>query len=501
MASLGGFLQGLGLAYGNSLIQGQNFEEQQARTSFMKSEAMMQGLQAQQMQQKVKTEKELGDFISSELKLKGADATLPQNQAQMFTKAAGLAAASGDFASMTEMNSLAHSSQQQARDEAAYAAQQQARAKEDLGSSAQAYANNPTAEGANDLARKAIAAGQNPATIPLPGTPAFAAWANNQQLAGMDSKDRANFVQKAADLKAKREEQWQIHADNVALRRESMAQNAALREQMIGLRRDEAASRAPSHVDIGGATYQWDPSGQVKGERLASDGRYVKLGAKITATQENNTVALGGAAAEAARNLRQMSGFSVGTANSPFTHLGDASFTDALAKTGTQALTPEQVQMFQTSSAGLGLELARVATLGAGRGANQSVINEMQKLTTPTSGDTNLTMAYKLSTAAQIALTRMESSPKPSNADAAAKWDETKSYLQSIPTPEKIQRIAGTKGGQALAKINQTYNDLQGKIDKMSDEGLPGSGDLGSGHSAPPLPSDISTLVNKYGSQ
>jgi hypothetical protein len=497
MANFGGFLQGLGLAYGNSLIAGQNFQEQEARTSLLKSEALMQGIQAQKLQQQVKTEKDLGDFISSQMQLEGADAALPQNQAKMFTKAAGLAAASGDFASMTEMNSLAHSSQQQAREEATYAAQQQAKAKEDLGSAAQSYAENPTAEGANDLARKAIAAGQNPATIPVAGTPAFKAWANSQQLAGMTSKDRANFVQKAADMKARREEQWAIHADNVALRRESMQQNAALREQMIGLRRDEAGNRAPPHLDIAGATYQWDPNGNVKGERLASDGRYVKLGQKITATQENNVVAIGGAAAEAARNLGQMARFGAGTTQSPFAHMTDKGFTDAIAKSGTNALTPEQVQMFSTSSSGLATELSRVMTLGGGRGANQSVIDEVKNQITPVAGDTQLQAAYKLSTGAQIVLTRMEATPKPSDASVARKWDQTMEELKKFPTPEQVLAAASSKQAEQLRKSQGSYRNLLEKVKDvdLSQEGqgsavagMPGSGTGGGVYNAPPLP-------------
>lgn len=502
MAGIGGFLQGLGLAYGNTLIQGQEFQQQQARTDLMKSQALMQGVQAQRLQQQVQTEKDLGGFIKSQMELDGADASLPQNQSRMYTKAAGMAAAMGDFASMSEMTNLAHNATVNAREEATALAQQQAQKREDLAQTANTYGNAPSEEGARELVQKAITAGVNPASIPLTNSPQFKTWANEQALAGMTSKDRANFVQKASDMKARREEQWAIHKDNVDLRRAQMAQTAALREQMIGLRRDEIASRAPQHLDVGGATWQWDPSGGVKGERLASDPRYVKLGQKITATQENNITAIGGAAAEATRNLSQMARFGTGTTQSPFAHMTDKGFVDAIAKSGTNALTPEQVQMFNTSSSGLATELGRVMTLGGGRGANQSVIDEVKAQITPTAGDTQLTAAYKLATGAQIVLTRMEATPRPTDASVARKWDQTVEELSKFPTPEQVLNAAGSKQAQKLGSAQTTYHKLLEKVKDVdmseggSGVGLPGGRDAGAGKaSPPPLPPGWSVTV------
>lgn len=489
--SFGGFLQGLGLQYGRNLMYGQEYEKQKAQTDYTKAAAMIEGLRADQMKQQIQTQKDLADFISSQTKLEGDQAGQPLNQARMFAKASDLALQHGDMSSAKEMMDMSRNASKDAQEQITAAAKQKAQKQDDLGTAAQTYADNPTTEGAREVVRKALDAGVNPATIPLPNTPQWATWINSQKLAGMTAKERADFAEKTADIKARRDQQWQEHKDNVALREATIQQTGAYREAMIGLRKDEIASRAdkaPKTVDVAGATYEYDPQAQVKGDRLASDPRYVKLGQKITATQENNTVALGGAAAEAARNIKQMADFHVGTANSPFQHLGDKTFTDALSRTATNRLTPEQTQMFQASSAGLGLELSRVATIGAGRGANQAVINEMQKLTTPSAGDTNLTMAYKISTAAQIALTRMEATPAPTDQSAANKWNETMSYLRSLPTPDQIQKVAGTKQGHELAQIDQSYAKTMATINQYSTPGLPGSPDSGAGTNAPPLP-------------
>ena len=319
----------------------------------------------------------------------------------------------------------------------------------------------------------------------------------------MDSKAKAEFLQKTADTKARREEQWQIHADNVDLKRASMQQTAQFREMEIGLRRDamaERAQKAPQTIDVGAAKYEYDPDSSVKGERLASDPRYVKLGNKVSTTQENNTVATGKAAANVTRDLNQMARFPTGTASSPFAHITDHDFLTSIEKTGSNALTPEQVQMFGTSAAGLSTELARVLTLGGGRGANQSVINEIKTFTTPTAGDTNLEAAYKMSTAAQMVKTTMDNTPPPSDQSVRKGWDATKASVDSFPTPEQILAAASGKEKKKLAAMTGTYSDLLNKVQDAAasnnTEPPPGGADVGAGTSAPPIPAGWSVKVH-----
>lgn len=483
--ALGGFLQGLGLAYGNSLVVGQEMDQQKAKTSLLQSQATQAQLQTQQLQQQQKTQKDLGGFIASQTALEGADASLPANQAKLYTKAAGLAASQGDFSSAKEMTELAHQATTDAQAQQKQLLEQQAISKEALATAADNYEQNPSRDAGNDLVRKAIAAGQNPADIPLPGTVSFKSWVNSQKLAGMTSKDRATFVQKASEVKDARDQRWQEHQDNVDLRRATLQQTAAYRDSLLDLRRDAIAdrgSRAPQSVDIGGAKYEYDPDSKVGGERLATDPRYVKLGNKTTASQENNIVAIGGAAAESARNLVQMARFPTGTTNSPFAHITDHDFLSSIEKTGSNALTPEQVQMFQTSSSGLSTELSRVMTLGGGRGANQSVINEVKAQITPTSGDTNLEAAYKLSTGAQIVLTRMNATPAPQDQSVKQAWDATKAQLQQFPTPEQVLKASTGPQRKALSSLHSTYNSL---LEQVKD--LPSAGDDNSS-SAPAIP-------------
>jgi hypothetical protein len=486
--AIGGFLQGLGLAYGNSLIQGVNLEQKQAQADLMKQEAAQSQMQSQQMQQEMQTRKSIGAFIQSQTQLEGADAANPLNQAKMYTKAAGLAASQGDLASAQEMSGLARQAQQDGLEQTKALAQQQAQKKEALATAADNLPDNPSQDQVSDLVRKAVDAGVDPLSIPKPGTPALLTWVNQQKLAGMSSTQRAEFVQKTADAKQKRDQQWQEHEDNVGLKRAQMQQTAQFREMEIGLRKDAIADRAekgPQTLDVGSAKYEFDAEGKLKGERLATDPRYVKLGDKTTATQENNIVAIGGAAAESARNLTQMARFPTGTANNPFAHLTDHDFLSSIEKTGGNIVTPEQVQMFQTSSSGLSTELSRVMTLGGGRGANQSVINEVKAQITPNAGDTNLEAAYKLSTGAQIVLTRMNATPAPADQSVRDQWDKTKAQLSAFPTPEQILNGSSGKNKKQLEGLQGSYQQL---LDKVQDTGMPGTPDTGAGTNAPPLP-------------
>jgi len=261
------------------------------------------------------------------------------------------------------------------------------------------------------------------------------------------------------------------------------------------LRKDALADRSakgPQTLDVGNSKYEFDAEGKLKGERLATDPRYVKLGDKVSAQQENTTVATAKAAASVSRDLSQMARFPTGTENSPFMHITDHDFLSSVQKLGNNIATPEQVQMFQTSSAGLSTELARVLTLGAGRGANQSVINEIKTFTTPMAGDTNLEAAYKMATAAQMAKTVIENSPEPNDQSVREGWQKTKSQLDAFPTPEQILNAASGSQRKQLSTMSGTYNQLLNKVQDAvtsnSTEPLPGGSDAGDGNSAPPLP-------------
>jgi hypothetical protein len=69
MAGFGGFIQGLGLAIGNDMIQGQKYDENKADIQLKQAEAQRAQLQQKQMQQQMATQKDIGAFIKSQTDL------------------------------------------------------------------------------------------------------------------------------------------------------------------------------------------------------------------------------------------------------------------------------------------------------------------------------------------------------------------------------------------------------------------------------------------------
>jgi hypothetical protein len=495
--ALGGFLQGLGLAIGNDMIQGQAFQQRQAQADLMKSEAQRAQMQNAQMQQQMKTQQDIGGFIKSQTELEGADAALPMNQDKMYSKAAGLAASLGDLASAKEMTDLSKQATQEGMEQAKQLATQQAVKKEALATTASALPDQPSQGQMADLVRKAVDAGVDPMTIPPPGSPALLKWKNDMTLAGMDSAKKAEFIQKGVEMKLTRDQHEKDHMDNVATARASLQATAAYRDGLLQEHRDAAAARAdkdsgPDKLVVGGSIYLKDPGSKLNGERLAAAPMYVKVGNNVSTTQENNTIATGKAAANVSRDLDQMGRFPTGTANSPFAHITDHDFLSSIAKAGSNALTPEQVQMFGTSTGGMSTELGRVLTIGAGRGANQSLINEVKTFTTPNAGDTNLEAAYKMATAAQMVKTTMENTPPPNDQSVRKGWDATLAKVSSFPSPEEILKAASGPQRKQLSTLDGTYTQLLGKVQdavtKNNSEPLPGGADVGAGTSLPPLP-------------
>jgi hypothetical protein len=473
--AIGGFLQGLGLAYGRDLIYGQQFDQNQAKTQLMQAEAQQANLQTQQMQQQIQTQKTIGAFIQSQTQLEDADASLPANQAKLYAKAGGMAMAMGDFASAKTFDDLSKQATQDAIEQQKQLALQQQQKKEALANAADALPANPTRDEVNDIVKKAVDAGVNPGTIPLTNTADFKTWVNDQKLAGMDSAKKAEFIQKAAEMKANRDQKWQEHEDNVNMERARAAQTAAYQNAILSLKESEATDRAnrdPKIITVGSDQYEFDASGSLKGDRLATDPRFVKIGTKTSPQQQRDQQGIIRSSAQATRDLHQMGNFDIGTTASPFLHMTDHDFTTALGKAATNVITPEQVQMFQSSSAGLVKQIDRAETLGGGRASTQSQLNELHNQISPASGDTNLEAAYKISTGAQILKTALQNIPKVSDPDLEKSREAQIAELDRYPTPEQILKASKGPLSAKLKSLQGNYNDLLDSV-QQGGQGLP----------------------------
>lgn len=491
---MAGFLSNLGLAAGRDLMVGQQYDLNQENIQLKQQQLEMGKLAMQQQQNQVKSAQAVGSFLQSEMQKEGASSTDPANAVKMYQKAATIAMSNGDIVSANQMSELAKGKTIEARDALVTQQKQQQAAKEDLSSSAESYGSNPTPASQRDLVQKAVSAGVNPSQIPPPGTPQFAKWANDQQMASMSGKERLAFLQKATDTAQTRRMQQQNHEDSVELRQQSMRQTASYQNGMLDLRRAmvaDQANRAPTTKDIGGNTYQYDPAQNVKGERDTPDPSWVKIGGpKESAQMRQADTAIMSSAREGMRSINLINHMSDDVTGAPFANLADKSFLGALSKVGANALTPAKIQQYNVSATGLGLEAARTLTLGAGRGANQSVINEYQNILTVHAGDTVGTAAYKLATGVDVLRNRIDSMTRPSDPKQAANYDKLQADFAKYPTPEQVLDAMPEIEKRKASKIGDSMQDLLATVPASGvAAGLPGSGDKSSGASLPPLPS------------
>jgi hypothetical protein len=332
-----------------------------------------------------------------------------------------------------------------------------------------------------------VDAGIPPSQIPTPGTPEFGKWVNQQQLASKTASQRADFVQKAYEMDSNRREKQAEHADNVALRQQGMQQTAMLREAMIGISQSNLGLRAQ---EIG-----------IRQEELKIKQDTAASGGKQGVQQQRDTAAIAGAAAEGARNLRNITSFNLGTAGSPFQNLSDHSLLDAVARGGTNAFTPETVQMFQTAGAGLATQVGRVETLGGGRGVNQSQINQLEKQLTPVAGDHPVTQLYKVATGAELLLTRMENTPPPRDPTMKAQWDKTMHELSTYPKPEELLKVSKGEVKKSLLNLDKSYAENLNRVRAdvaahPAETPLPGGADAGAGINVPPIPAGWSVKAH-----
>lgn len=505
--ALGGFLQQVGLNVGNDMIVGQDMAAKQADIDYK------QNLVAQQKQQ-MQSAKDMGNFLKQAGLQDAQTVNDPAKAAQMYEKASDLAAQNGDFDGAAKMSALAKGKLSEAKDAAAAVTQAQSVKKEALATKASDFNSNPTKQGQDDLVKAALDAGVNPNTIPIPGTPAFAAWTKQQEMAGMDSKTRAEFTEKASEAAARMAETRQAHQDmeaDKAASRALMAQNqAAMRQEhqeALALRMQEhqdrvqeRAEKAPTTKEMADGLYEYDPGMGMKGTRNATDPRYVKIAdPKLSATERQANKAIVGSSGEAMRGLNVIGAMKSDQTAGPFAGLSDGTLLGSLAKTGTTALTPADMQIYHTAASGMGLEVARTMTLGGGRGANQSTINEMQQIIEVHPGETRATAMFKFANAADIIRTRLASTPRSGDPVVDKQRDEVEAQLRKIPTPQQIlAATSDVKQRESMLAVQEKVQHTSNKIQSESQDGtgLPGTPDAGAGTNAPPLPAGWSVKVH-----
>ena len=492
-----GFLTNLGLAAGRNIITGQELQQQQEDIQLKKQQIAMGQIAIANAQRQQQTQQAVGSFLSSEAAKDQSNVTDPVKAAGMYEKGAAIALQNGDFTSANEMGELAKGKLQEAKEQAAAVAQQQQVKKEALATAAEDYGANPTPEGYKDLMRKAIDAGQNPTTIPAPGTPQFEAWRTNATLASKTAAQRADFIQKQNDFQQNQQRLREAHADHEEDVRLKRTDQALLRESMNRAK----AEKAPSHIETATGIYEYNPDQSIKGTRDLSDPAYVKIGASKQGQNAGNvSQAIVASSREALRGLRIIGAMDTGQTTGPFTGINDGTLIHQLTNTGTNALTPEDMQDYNVATKGLGLEISRAMTLGAGRGANQATINEMQDIVTAQAGTPKAVAVFKYANAIDIIRNRLESTGTLPNPEQEAMRQEALKQMQKVPLPEDV--LKATKDAKLRRQMLTTGGSMADTAEKMQVEsqsggvGLPGSGTGNAPVNVPPLPAGWSVQVH-----
>lgn len=447
--ALGGFLQQLGQQAGNNILMGQEIAGKQADIDYK------QNLVAQQKQQ-MQSAKDMGSFLKQAGLQDAATVNDPAKAAAAYNRASDLAAQAGDFDGAAKMTALAKGKLDEVKSAAEVVQKKQATAKEALATSAEEFATNPTKEGQDALVKSAIDAGVNPATIPVPGTARWGAWVKEQQMAGMSSKDRVEFVQKTAETAQKMEETRQAHRDHeqdVANARADRAMiQAGMRQDRQERERDRQearAARAPVFHEFSDGTYQYDPTGKMPGDRKQGDPAFVKVDeVKMTAAQKTGVSKLNASVSEGSRTLKNFGNMDFNATTSPFKDAHENTLLGALTKTGANQLSTQQMQFLNSAGAGLGNQIGLAESAFGGRGPVGSQQQHLEASVTPAPGDTGYTAGFKLANAKEMLLTEIDNAPAAyrNSADAQKRRDELNAAVPwSTSDMIKAAKTAGAK--------------------------------------------------------
>lgn len=250
------FFQNLGLAYGNSLIVGQEMADKQANIDLKQQQVAQIKLSNQSRTAETEQTKAIGLFIAGEQGKDRSTVDDPTKTGKLYQSAANMALVGGAWGKAKELTDLAESSFTQAKTATAAVEAKIHASREALATAAWDYQSNPTTDGAANIAKAAVAAGINPTSIPLPNTAEFPAWVKSQQQVALSSKDRVTAQETArrfdetADARA--EEVKQRGADRLIAQQglaASRESNELYRRDSLQVRKDAVEASKTRKVE------------------------------------------------------------------------------------------------------------------------------------------------------------------------------------------------------------------------------------------------------------
>lgn len=319
----------------------------------------------------------------------------------------------------------------------------------------------------------------------------YKSWLEQRQLQAVSAKDQLEFKKKMAD-DVENKRRWQVEEEDKAKQRQ-------IEYTRIALQRQNQQMDAPTTKDIDGFVYQYDPKGTVKGERLDTDSKWVKMGVTQGALSHRGKEKLFVTnVGEMSNSLGRIADMNAGLTEGTFSKMGDKhTYLGSLMAVGGNKATPAQQQALAVSMTGIGQEAAVIATVGTGRGPNQKLTEEFQRMIAPQAGDTNFTVQYRYANLRDWTLVRINSADtsflKPEEKE---QLEKVKQSFEKLPSTADIIAAARVKGSpisektlQAGMKSQQQLWEQIQKHDAESSGAAPQSAD--GGHA-------IDSILDKY---
>ena len=449
--NLGAAAQAMGLGMGNAMLVGQDMAQKDAQTQQTRSNTAMQQMQMAMAQKEMKDNQDMSADFAANMKTAGDGISLTQKMAKAAVKTAADMVERNNFTGAQKMTALATQYDSQVKAEANNLLQQQQTAKEGTALSAQQYVASPTPEAAQDLRQKAIAAGEDPKNIPLSTDPKFATWAQQKTKDGLSSKEVLTMEEKKREYDATAAEKQREFNQREADR---LAAAAALAAQ-----RDQTNAIARGNLDLHRMLVQ----DRIEARKAKAEGS-----GPLTAQQKNTVDAVGNMAGEGVRTMTSLGKFFNTTTAGAFSDMHGGTAMKNLAAAGTNIVTPETVQQFQTALTGFGRAVLLAETAGIGRAPTAAQIQEMQRSIGPAVGDTVFTSAYKIATGNAIMLNRLERTHDNPDPKLKAKTDEDIAYMRKLPTPDQVFEAA-QKDPKARVQIAKFGSNFQSTLERMKD--------------------------------
>jgi hypothetical protein len=365
---------------GNVMIAGAEQQQRQASAENTQAEARMRQMNALMMKQDMEEKKAITTEMAGANEEFGKGAKTDQEVMTYANKGAATAAAHGRFDLMKGYEDMAKSAETALKTSIENKAKETAALHSAVGSAAIDYVNMPSEEGATALRDAAVKAGVKPDSIPLRTDPQFASWAKGMQTYGLDSGKRIEHMDKEQDLKRQQEERERHNKEVEEQRRAAEVDKAAARETTKLLLQQGLEIRRQSMLD--------------REERAKKGGEAGKVEQKISDGIIRN-------AAQVQRVLTTSIAATAKSSGSIFTHLGDGTLTEALVRSGTQAITPTDSKAMDSLQAEMGTVMAQILTAGSGRGPNMPLQESMQKLNQTLPTDPPIIKLFRLANAAE----------------------------------------------------------------------------------------------------